>query len=115
MKYPWMWKIFLVPAFLLLVFGLIGMLFPDAYMGFYLSHTAQTTAEELTAGQPKLVLLLHILFRANGVGMTMSGILAIFILVCAFRKGEKWPVPALAVAGGIGLLGEIVLEIMALN
>ena len=46
--------------------------------------------------------------------MTMSGILAIFIILFAFRKGEKWSIPALAIAGGIGLIGEIILEIMVL-
>jgi len=55
------------------------------------------------------------MFRANGLGMTMSGILAICILVFAFRKGKRWSIPALAIAGGVGLIGEIVLEIVALR
>ena len=67
MRNPWLWKILLVPAFLILVFGIIGMLFPDADMGFYLTHTAQTTVKELTASQPQVALLLQILFRADGV------------------------------------------------
>ena len=67
-----------------------------------------------TMTSPEIALLLEVIFRANGPGMTMSGILAIFIILFAFRKGEKWSIPALAIAGGIGLIGEIILEIMVL-
>ena len=44
--------------------------------------------------------------------MTISGILGMSVILFAFRKGEKWSIPALALAGGIGLIGEIILEIM---
>jgi hypothetical protein len=58
---------------------------------------------------------LEVIFRANGLGMTMSGVLAIFIILFAFRRGEKWSVPSLGIAAGIGLIGEIILEVMVLR
>ena len=114
MKSPWVWKASLVPACLVLAFGLIGLIYPDPYIDFYLEKTASTTLAVLSATQPGIGLLLEVIFRANGLGMTMSGILAIFIILFPLKRGEKWALPALAIAGGIGLVGEIVLEILAL-
>jgi hypothetical protein len=109
---PWIWKVLLFPAFLLSVFGILGLLYPSPYMDYYLRQTASTTAKAVEISQPRISLLLEVIFRANGLGMIMSGILAIFIICFAVRKGNKWAIPALAIAGGIGLLGEIILEIM---
>ena len=114
MEGKWLWKVILVPACLVLAFGILGAVYPDIYMDFYLNQTANTTLKALTATQPEISLLLEVIFRANGLGMTMSGILAIFIILFAFRKGEKWSVPALLIVGGVGLIGEVILEIMAL-
>jgi hypothetical protein len=114
MKRKWLWKVIMVPACLVLFFGVLGAVYPDVYMDFYLNQTAHITLKALTATQPEISLLLEVIFRANGLGMTMSGILAIFIILFAFRKGEKWSVPALLIAGGAGIIGEIILEIMVL-
>jgi hypothetical protein len=110
----WFWKVIMVPACLFLAFGVLGAVYPDFYMDFYLNQTANTTLAALTATQPEISLLLDVIFRANGLGMTMSGILTIFIILFAFRKGEKWSVSALLIAGGVGIIGEIILEIMVL-
>jgi len=110
----WLWKAFMIPACFVLVFGLLGSFYPYLYMAFYLKQSASTTLEVFAAAQPEISLLLEVIFRANGLGMTMSGILAIFIILFAFRKSEKWSIPALAIAGGTGLIGEIILEIMIL-
>ncbi len=104
----------MIPACLILIFGLWGALYPDNYMNFYLKQTSNTTLDSFSITQPEISKLLEVLFRANGLGMTMSGILAIFIILFAFRKGDKWSIPALGIAGGIGLIGEIILEIMIL-
>lgn len=84
-------------------------------MDFYLQQLANSSLAALSTTQPEIALLLEVMFRANGLGMTMSGILSIFIILFAFRKGEKWSVPALVLAAGMGLIGEIVLEIMVLK
>jgi hypothetical protein len=110
----WLWKIMLVPAGLILILGLWGTLFPYNFMDFYLEQVSNTTFEAFSATQPEINTLLEAMFRANGLGMTMSGILAMFIIIFAFRKGEKWSIPALVIAGGIGLVGDIILEIMVL-
>ena len=109
------WIALMIPACLVLVFGVLGLLYPDLYLGFYLSQSTHTTREAVAAAQPELYLLLDVLFRANGLGMTMSGILGVCIIGFAFRKGKRWSLPALAVVGGIGLIGEILLEIMILR
>ena len=110
----WLWKIVMIPASLLLILGLWGTLFPYTYMDFYLGQVSNTTFEAFSATQPGISTLLEAMFRANGLGMTMSGILSIFIIWFALRKGEKWSIPALVIAGGIGLVGDIILEIMVL-
>ena len=104
----------MIPACLILAFGILGVVYPDVYIEFYLARTANITLEALSVAQPEISLLLNVIFRANGLGMTMSGILAIFIILFAFRKGEQWSVPALLIAGGIGIIGEIILELMVL-
>jgi hypothetical protein len=114
MNRKWLWKVIMIPACLVLAFGILGVVYPDVYMDFYLEQTANTTFEALSATQPEVSLLLNVIFRANGLGMTMSGILAIFIILFAFRKGEQWSVPALLIAGGIGIIGEIILEMLVL-
>jgi hypothetical protein len=114
MGYKWVWKVIMVPACLILIFGLWGCLYPYNYMDFYLKQVSNTTLDTFSTTQPEISTLLEVMFRANGLGMTMSGILSIFIILFAFRKGEKWSIPALAIAGVIGLIGEIVLEIMVL-
>ena len=114
MDNKWMWKLLMMPACLILIFGLWGALFPGGYMDFYLGQAAHTTVEALSRDQPGISNLLEVIFRANGLGMTMSGILSICIILFAFRKGEKWSIWALAIAGGVGLIGEIILEIMVL-
>jgi hypothetical protein len=115
MESKWLWKVIMIPVCLVLAFGVLGALYPDIYVDYYLNHSANTTLEAVSETQPKISLLLEVIFRANGLGMIMSGVLAIFIILFAFRKGEKWSVPALAIAGGIGLIGEIILEIMVLK
>ncbi len=115
MKNRWLWKVIMIPTCLVLAFGLLGALYPDIYMDFYLIQSANTTLETMFETQPEISLLLEVIFRANGLGMTMSGILAAFIILFAFRKGKRWSVSALVIAGGIGLIGEIVLEIMVLQ
>ena len=110
----WLWKIILIPAFLILIFGLIGLLFPYPYINFYLSNSAEISFQELNQTLPNTASLLEIIFRANGLGMTMSSILAIFIIFIPFRKNEKWSIYALALVGGIGLIGEIILEFLIL-
>jgi hypothetical protein len=114
MENNWVWKAITVPACLILIFGLWGALYPDYFMNFYLKQVSNTTLDAFSMTQPKISTLLEVIFRANGLGMTMSGILSIFIILFAFRTGEKWSIPALAIAGGIGLIGEIILEIMIL-
>ena len=115
MEKSWLWKVIMIPACLILGFGLVGALYPDIYMDFYLSQSANTSLATLSETQPELSLLLEVIFRANGLGMTMSGILAVFIILFAFRKGKRWSVPALGIAGGIGFIGEIILEIVILQ
>ncbi len=114
MNNNWLWKILLIPAAFLFVFGIVGVVYPDLYMSFYLAHTANMTLEALRAAEPDVALLLDVIFRANGLGMTMSSILGIFIIVHAFRKGQKWSIPALGIAFGIGFIGEVLLEYMVL-
>ena len=113
-KNKWAWKMLMIPAGLVLVFGLWGVLFPGVYMDFYLQRVAGTTLEAFSKNQPEISNLLAVIFRANGLGMTMSGILSVFIILFAFRKGEKWSIVALIIACGIGLVGDIILEIMVL-
>ena len=115
MENKWLWKAIMIPACSILLLGIIGVVYPDAYMDFYLHQSANTSLEALSATQPGITLLLEVMFRANGLGMTMSGILAIFIILFALRKGETWSAPALVIAAGIGLVGEIILEIMVLR
>jgi hypothetical protein len=115
MENKWLWKVIMIPACSILILGIIGVVYPDAYMDFYLQQSANTSLDTLSTTQPEITLLLEVIFRANGLGMTMSGILAIFIILFAFRKGEKWSVLALGIAAGIGLIGEIILEIMVLR
>jgi len=115
MENSWLWKVTMIPACFVLVCGLLGALCPDIYMDFYLRQAANTTLETFSAAQPEIALLLEVIFRANGLGMTMSGILAVFVVLFAFRQGKKWSIPALAIAGGIGLVGEIILEMMVLS
>ena len=115
MEKEWLWKVLMIPAGIILLLGIIGVVYPDAYLDFYLQRSANTSLAALSTTQPELTLLLEVIFRANGLGMTMSSLLAIFIILFAFRKGEKWSVPALAIAAGIGLIGEIMLEIMILK
>jgi hypothetical protein len=115
MESKWLWKAIMIPACGILILGIIGVVYPDPYMDFYLQQAANTSLEALSTTQPEITLLLDVIFRANGLGMTMSGILAIFIILFAFRKGKKWSVPALAIAAGLGLIGEILLEIMILK
>ena len=110
----WVWKTIMIPACLVLIFGLWGIFYPDNFMNFYLMQVSNTALDSFSLTQPEISKLLEVIFRANGLGMTMSGILSIFIILFAFRKGEKWSIPALAIAGGIGLVGEIILEIMVL-
>jgi hypothetical protein len=110
----WLWKAMMIPACLVLGFGVLGVIYPDIYMNFYLGQTAGTTLEVLSDTQPEVALLLDVIFRANGLGMTMSGILSVFIILFAYRKKEKWSIPALLITGGIGIIGEIILEIMIL-
>jgi hypothetical protein len=112
MTEKWLWKILMVPACLILILGVIGTFYPYLYIDFYLEQTLNLSFEALSTTSQGLARLLEVIFRANGLGMTMSGILGIFVILFAFRKGEKWSVPALALAGGIGLIGEIILEIM---
>jgi len=57
----------------------MGSVYPDAYMDFYLHPPANTSLEALSMTQPEITLLLEVTFRANSLGMTMSGILAIFL------------------------------------
>jgi hypothetical protein len=114
MKREWLWKVIMIPACLVLAFGVLGVVYPGVYMDFYLGQTANTTFATFLTTQPEVSLLLEAMFRANGLGMTMSAILAIFIILFSFRRGEKWSVPALLIVGGIGIIGEIVLEIMVL-
>ena len=108
------WKIVMIPACLILLFGLWGTVYPNSYMNFYLGQVSNTTFESFSIAQPEISNLLEVMFRANGLGMTMSGILSIIIILYAFRKGEKWSIPALSIAGGVGLIGEIILEVMIL-
>jgi hypothetical protein len=115
MENKWLWKVIMIPACGILVLGIIGVVYPDAYLDFYLQRAANTSLAALSTTQPEITLLLDVIFRANGLGMTMSGILAIAIILFAFRKGAKWSVPALVVAAGVGLIGEIVLEIIILK
>jgi hypothetical protein len=110
----WLWKILMIPACLMLVFGLVGTFYPQWYMAFYLKNTTGLSMAAFFNSTPDIALLLEVIFRANGLGMTMSGILAIAIILFAFREGEKWSIPALALAGGIGLIGEVILEMMIL-
>lgn len=110
----WLWKILMIPAGLILIFGLVGTFYPQLYMTFYLKKTAGISLAAFFTSTPDIALLLEVIFRANGLGMTMSAILAISIIIFAFREGEKWSIPALALAGGIGLIGEVILEIMIL-
>ncbi|MFN2298245.1 MAG: hypothetical protein ACK2UB_05305 [Anaerolineales bacterium] len=114
MNNKWLWKVLIIPAILLLALGLVGLLYPYMYMDFYLGQSANTTIAAVYASQPEMALLLDALFRANGLGMTMSGVLAVFIIWFGVRNGTKWSIPALVIAGGIGLLGEILLEMMVL-
>jgi hypothetical protein len=111
----WLWKVIMIPACLVLGFGLLGARYPDISMGFYLSQSANTTLETLSETRPEISLLLEVIFKANGLGMIMSGILAVFIILFTFRKGKRWSVPALGIAGGIGFIGEIILEIVILQ
>ncbi|MDA3935694.1 MAG: hypothetical protein PF636_02335 [Actinomycetota bacterium] len=110
----WTWKVLMVPTCLLLLFGLLGVFYPTPYMAFYLEEVADTSIGALSTTSPGIALLLETMFRAHGLGMTMSGILGISIILFAFRKGERWSIPALAIAGGVGLIGEIILEIVVL-
>ena len=105
----------MIPACMVLAFGILGVVYPDVYMDFYLQKSGNITLDVLSTTQPEISLLLEVIFRANGLGMTMSSILFIFIILFAFRRGEKWSVPALVIAGGIGLIGEIILEIIVLR
>jgi len=114
MSNGWLWKALLIPAWSVLALGVLGLCYPSVYMTFYLRQTAGTTLDAFASSQPDISLLLEVLFSANGLGMTMSGILAVFVILYAVRKGEKWSIPALAIAGGIGLVGEIILEAMVL-
>lgn len=110
-----LWKVLLIPVLLILLFGLIGLLYPSPYMDFYLRRSAQSSVDGLRASDPQLSAILQIIFRANGLGMTMSAILALFIICIPFRKHEKWATAALLVPGGIGFIGEVVLEIAVLS
>ncbi len=101
----------MIPACLVLGFGLLGARYPDISMGFYLSQSANTTLETLSETRPELSLLLEVIFKANGLGMIMSGILAVFIILFTFRKGKRWSVPALGIAGGIGFIEKSFLRL----
>jgi hypothetical protein len=114
MSRNWLWKVYMVPACLILFFGILGLVYPTPYMEFYLQHTAHTSIAALSAMQPDVLMLLGVIFRANGLGMTMSSILAIFVIWFAYRKGANWAGPALFIAGGIGIIGEIILEVLVL-
>ena len=114
MESKWLGKGILILACLILILGLIGLVAPQVYMEVYLDRAAGTSLGVLSTNQPEICLLLEVMFRANGLGMTLSGILAIFITLFAFRKGEKWSVLALEITGGFGLIGEIILEVMVL-
>ena len=111
----WVWRVLMIPAVFVLLVGLVGLFHPYWFMAFYLQQTADVTLEAFTTAQPQVALLFDIMFRANGLGMAMSGILSAFIIVYGFREGERWSVPALALAGGLGLIGEIILEIVVLR
>jgi hypothetical protein len=110
----WVCKTLMIPACLILIFCLWGALYPDNFMNFYLKQASSTSLESFSMTQPDISKLLEVIFRANGLGMIMSGTLSIFIILFAFRKGEKWSIPALAIAGGLGFIGEIILEVMIL-
>ncbi len=108
MKY---WKFAIIPSMLILYLGLFGLFYPYPYISFYLRR-AGTNINSLNVG---IATILEIMFRANGLGMTMAGILAVFITLFSLRRGEKWAVSALIFAGTIGFIGEVILEIIILK
>lgn len=100
---------------LILIFGIVGFLFPSIYADFYLKNVILQNWNDFNQLNPELGRLIIVLFRANGLGMIMSSILALFIITFATHKGEKWSIIALIMVGLIGGSGEIIFEILIFN
>jgi len=61
----WVWKIIMIPACLILIFGLWGALYPDSYMDFYLKQVSNTTLDTFSMTQPEISILVEVMFRAR--------------------------------------------------
>jgi hypothetical protein len=106
------WKIMLIPVAGLLILGAIGLFVPGVYAGMYWETDSGQTWNEFMAESPRIGRLILVLFQANALGMIMFGILAMFVLVKAVRKGEWWAWLALLAGGSVGWGGDMFLELL---
>jgi len=109
------WKIALVPVAAFVLLGLGGLVIPQTYADFYLPTLIGQTWEQYHAAESAAADFVLVLLQANGLGMTMVGLLALCIVWFACRQGQSWGWLALLLAGTLAATGDFILEILAQN
>jgi hypothetical protein len=107
------WKIALLPAFGLILTGLVGLVLPVWYADFYLPNLVGQTWTEYHALHPQIADFILIPLRGNCLSLLLIGMLAACILVFACRRGERWGWPVLLGLGAVAATGDFILEILA--
>jgi preprotein translocase subunit Sss1 len=107
------WKIALLPAFGLMLIGLVGLVMPAWYADFYLPALVGQTWTEYHARNPQIADFILVLLQADGLGLLLIGMLSTCILVFACRRGERWGWLVLLGLGVVATTGDFVLEILA--
>jgi hypothetical protein len=109
------WKVALIPVGIFLLLGLGGLVIPQTYADFYLPTLVGQTWEQYHAAEPAVAGFVLVLLQANGLGMTMAGLLALCIVWFACRKGQTWGWLALSLTGTFAATGDFILEILSKN
>lgn len=104
------WKIIMIPHVLVLFFGLMMTLAPDAVVGSdFESFMGQSWAAFVTSS-PKLAFFVSLLGIVLGANLVVIGILAIAATLKAFRRGEKWSWYVFLLGNTIGWGSGIAME-----
>jgi len=101
------WILLVIVMAVHIVAGLISLLFPQLFIeGKFHLMTGQQWSDFMVSS-PKVSSYIYILSSAEGLFVFVSGTATLFIILFAYRKGERWSWFILLILTTIGHVGSI--------
>ena len=85
----WAWILMLIQGFVMLIPCTFGFFYPEWSAGIVVKTIAGMSVAEVSSMYPELWQVIKLGFRGIGFAMIGSNLMALFIIIIPFRKGEK--------------------------